>query len=73
MRREMDLNAGLLQAFIRKVQDGQLPVRIQRGVPFTDENGTELETVVIGHPDTDFDFNEVMAEVINEHYHLKDS
>lgn len=73
MRRELDINTGLLEALAREVRAKRLPVHIQRGVPFTDENGTELETIAIELPDTDFDFNALLGRVINEHYNLKEA
>lgn len=71
MKIEYEIEAGLLQAFIAEVKAQRLPVRIQRGVPFVDETGSELDPVVIEYPDTGFDFNAMMSEVINEHYNLK--
>ena len=60
------------EALVHEVRTRHLPIHIQRGVPFTDENGTVLETVIIDHPDTDFDFDVLMSRVINEHYQLKE-
>lgn len=70
---EMEMSKNLLEAFLQEIRTEGLPVRIQRGFPYTDENGTEMERVIIEHPDTDFDFNAVLGRVINEHYNLKES
>ena len=79
---EMEMSKDLLEAFLQEVrtknlpvhiQRSFLPVHIQRSFPYTDENGTEMERVIIEHPDTDFDFNAVLGRVINEHYNLKES
>ena len=85
---EMEMSKALLEAFLQEVRTEGLPVHIQRSFPYTDENGTEMERVIIEHPDTDFDFmerviiehpdtdfdfNAVLSRVINEHYNLKES
>ena len=70
---EMEMSKDLLEAFLQEVRTKNLPVHIQRSFPYTDENGTEMERVIIEHPDTDFDFNAVLSRVINEHYNLKES
>ena len=70
---EMEMSEALLKAFLQEVRTEGLPVHIQRSFPYTDENGTETENVIIEHPDTDFDFNAVLSRVINEHYNLKES
>lgn len=70
---EMEMSKALLEAFLQEVRTEGLPVHIQRSFPYTDENGTEMENVIIEHPDTDFDFNAVLSRVINEHYNLKES
>lgn len=70
---EMEMSKALLEAFLQEVRTEGLPVHIQRSFPYTDENGTEMENVIIEHPDTDFDFNAVLDRVINEHYNLKES
>lgn len=67
------MSENLLEAFLQEVRTEGLPVHIQRSFPYTDENGTEMENVIIEHPDTDFDFNAVLSRVINEHYNLKES
>lgn len=73
MTLEMEMSENLLEAFLQEVRTEGLPVHIQRSFPYTDENGTEMENVIIEHPDTDFDFNAVLSRVINEHYNLKES
>ncbi len=73
MKYELEIETGLLQAFIDECRAGRLPVHIQRGVPYDDANGTMLETVIIECPDTDFDFNAAMSRVINRHYNLNDT
>ena len=71
---KMEMSEALLEAFLQEVRTERLPVHIQRSFfPYTDENGTEMERVIIEHPDTDFDFNAVLGRVINEHYNLKES
>lgn len=70
---EMEMSKSLLEAFLQEVRTEGLPVHIQRSFPYTDENGTEMERVIIEHPDTGFDFNAVLSRVINEHYNLKES
>ena len=70
---EMEMSEDLLEAFLQEVRTEKLPVHIQRSFPYTDENGTEMENVIIEHPDTGFDFNAVLSRVINEHYNLKES
>lgn len=70
---EMEMSEDLLEAFLQEVRTEGLPVHIQRSFPYTDENGTEMENVIIEHPDTGFDFNAVLSRVINEHYNLKES
>lgn len=70
---EMEMSENLLEAFLQEVRTEGLPVHIQRSFPYTDENGTEMERVIIEHPDTGFDFNAVLDRVINEHYNLKES
>lgn len=70
---EMEMSKALLEAFLQEVRTEGLPVHIQRSFPYTDENGTEMENVIIEHPDTDFDFNAILSRVINEHYNLKES
>lgn len=71
MKREFNIESGLLLAIIQEVKTKRLPVHIQRGMKFTDENGSEQECVIIEHPDTDFDLNGLLSRVINEHYNLK--
>lgn len=71
MIHELTINHGLLEALIEECRAKRLPVRIQRGFRFTDENDSVQETVTVEHPDTDFDFNAVLSRVINEHYHLR--
>ena len=70
---EMEMSEDLLEAFLQEVRTEGLPVHILRSFPYTDENGTEMERVIIEHPDTGFDFNAVLGRVINEHYNLKES
>ena len=72
MKIACEIEATLLQALTREVREKSLPVRIQRGAPFIDENGSEQEPVIIEHPDTGFDFNAMMSQVINKHYNLKE-
>ena len=67
------MSEDLLEAFLQEVRTERLPVHIQRSFPYTDENGTEMENVIIEHPDTGFDFNAALSRVINEHYNLKES
>lgn len=51
MKIACEIEAALLQALIREVRGKSLPVRIQRGIPVIDENGSEQEPVIIddGH------------------------
>lgn len=67
MKQEFDIHAGLPQKLIDEVRQNRLPVHIQRGFPFTDENGTEMETVIVEYPDEGFDFNALMADSINKY------
>lgn len=67
MKREICMATGLLEAFVAEVRKNRLPVHVQRGIPYEDENGTELEDIVIEHPDTDFDFNETLSRVVNKY------
>lgn len=71
MKIACEIEAALLQALIREVRGKLLPVRIQRGIPVIDENGSEQEPVII-ETGTGFDFNAMMSQVINKHYNLKE-
>ena len=63
---EMEMSEALLEAFLQEIRTERLPVHIQRSFPYTDENGTEMERVIIEHPDTGFDFNETLSRVVNK-------
>lgn len=63
---EMEMSEALLEAFLQEIRTERLPVHIQRSFPYTDENGTEMENVIIEHPDTGFDFNETLSRVVNK-------
>lgn len=54
-----------MEVLIKHVKDNGLPVHINRGIPYMDENDNEVEHVIAEYPDTGFDFNRVMNTAIN--------
>lgn len=64
-----EIETNLLEAFCTEVKDKHLPVHIQRGVRWEDENGSEAEAVEFEYPDY-FDFNAAMSRVMNQYSHL---
>ena len=62
---EFEMAAGLLKAFKEEVLAKELPLHVQEGLPFVDENGNPMIPVQIDLPD-DFDLNEVLSDVITK-------
>ena len=68
-RRNFSISSPLLEALAAEVEREHLPVSIRRGTPYTDENGTETEDVVVELHDADFDFNAVLGRVVDRYIH----